>query len=395
MHGLWIKTACSKQTEQREKQLSTGRSHPQNLARRSALTCDLDKSVVRWRAKTLRWRWLALVFLYAAVGVPGLGRAQDLSAANVRSQKLFAAALDAKRSGDLPRALCLMQGAQRAWSKPAFSFNVAQLQRELGLCAEARANYQAFLNHERDAARRKQAELALAELAECTQRAVEPPAAGSCTAWEAEALRASAGVTETGNRNDRVVDDPLVASSAAAISGGASDGGAPDAGKANAHAVATAGSGGSDGGAPDPVKTRAHVVAPARGAASSARVAAPSPGEVARAQVTPRSPPLVAAPGERPPGTKRGVRQYLPWILAGVGVVCVALSGYELAQVVSSSREVNHAENLEAEKAARAEGRTAYTFLWVFGAGATVSLGSALVLALTDNNDPPPSASSR
>lgn len=341
--------------------------------------CDLGKSLVRSRAKTLRCQLFVLAILYAVVGAAGSARAED--APNTRSQKLFAAALDAKRAGDLPRALCLMQRAHSAWPNAAFSFNVAQLQRELGMCADARANYQAFLEHERDAARRKQAQLALAELVECQPRAAPSSAASSCDAWEAAALRDNAGVKETDSplkRDPRVElghgDAPRPATIAAAVGGGPSGGGTAESGEPNARALP----------------------APSSKAASSANDEAPTPREVARAHVTPRSPPLIAAPIERPPGPKRGVRQYLPWILAGIGVACVAVSGFELAQMLSAQRDLGDGMlKGDAYTTRKKDGSNAQTLAWVFGAGATLSFGTALVLALTDGDDPPPSAAAR
>jgi hypothetical protein len=100
--------------------------------------------------------------------------------------------------------------------------------------------------------------------------------------------------------------------------------------------------------------------------------------------------PLLAAPSER--GTKRGVRQYLPWIFAGVGVVCVAMSGYEFAQMTSAQRELDAGPKKARATELEEQGGTAETLFWVFGSGAALTLGAALVLALTDSDRSPPTA---
>lgn len=101
-----------------------------------------------------------------------------------------------------------MQQAQAAWPRAAFSFNVAQLQRELGMCSEARKNYRAFLEQETVPARRREAQRALAELAECKPSA-NPLTQERCVAWTATAP-APAQVATAQVARERV---PLVAAS--------------------------------------------------------------------------------------------------------------------------------------------------------------------------------------
>ena len=318
----------------------------------------------------MRYGLLGLAVLYALVGAASASGAQE--DASARSQKLFAAALEAKRAGELPRALCLMQRAQSAWSNAAFSFNIAQLQRELGMCEEARENYQAFLSDERDLARRKAAEKALAELAKCTPRMAPPPAADSCNAWEVAALRDSQHQTPSAPAPGGERPRP----SHAAARGGA---------RPNADSVAAGGGTGSGLLQREPGEAGA--------AGSEGGALAPTPSAVARAQVTSESSPLVAATSAA--RSKRSVRDYLPWIFAGVGVACVAASGYELAQMSSAQRELDARPTKDREPELRAEGRSAETLLWVFASGAALSIGAALVLALTNSDDPPPSAAAR
>lgn len=409
---LRIEAAREQQTAHHDETLSAQQlCHSPKLARRRHVTCELDKSTVRSRTRTLRSGMLGLAILYAAVGFHVCARAQD-DASATRSQKLFAAAQQAKRAGDLARALCLMQRAQDAWSSAAFSFNVAQLQRELGLCEQARENYQAFLGSERAPARRKEAERALAELARCTPRASHAEAAfaaDSCATWTEAALSGTPSAepqprsSHADAANSGEVGEPASRAAAAGDTHTPSST-ADDASRAAAADGPAARSGTIDqagrlvdaeAGSPAAGPAAAARSSEARASAPASRTPAtkvPTPAEVARNQAAPALQPLAAGSSERS-GSKRGVPQYLPWIFGAAGVVCVALAGYEFAQMSSAQRQIAELNETD-PKSSRLdrEGRTAETLTWVFGSAGTLSLGTALVLALVGSDDAPPSA---
>jgi hypothetical protein len=295
--------------------------------------CDLHRSSVRSRAATLGLASLSL--LYALVCTPGWTYAQvEIADASARAQELFAAALAAKRAADPTRALCLMEQARAAWPHAAFSFNVAQLQRELGMCAEARQNYQLFLAHERDPARRKEAQLALAELSRCKPiRGESSPEAASarCSAWMESALKTHASGPDSRERDGAIA-------------------------------------------------SQARVLAPAR--VASTQTAQPNGSTSA---------PLLAAAPDAP--SARRIPLYLPWFFAGVAVVCAGLSGYELTQIAAAERDIAHAQRWTPELSVREQdGRNAQTLSWIFGGAGVLALTSAAVLAIAAVEDRPPKA---
>jgi hypothetical protein len=93
------------------------------------------------------------------------------------------------------------------------------------------------------------------------------------------------------------------------------------------------------------------------------------------------------AAAKPPRRAKSSAAQALPWIFAGVGILCVGLAGYELAQISAAERASETEKNADMFAALHQEGRHAETMFWVFSGAGTLALSSALVLALVGDAD--------
>ncbi|HMJ16496.1 MAG TPA: tetratricopeptide repeat protein [Polyangiaceae bacterium] len=117
--------------------------------------------------------------LALCAAAPGVAHAQRAPATDARAEArtLFGQAQRAYASADYAGALNLLRRAYALLPRPAFLFNIAQSQRKLGLCDEARASYQAYLLREENAAHRTRVERILRDMQDCEAAAprVSPP----------------------------------------------------------------------------------------------------------------------------------------------------------------------------------------------------------------------------
>jgi hypothetical protein len=264
------------------------------------------------------WMIVLCASLVEASVAPAQEEPAQSTPSEARSRALFDSAIAARNTGDLQRALCLMQGAQAQSPHNAFLFNIAQLKRDLGQCVDARAGYQDYLARESDPVLRRAAQTALTKLQDCRPGpALSAPHPGSaeCAQWTAAAL------------------------------------------------------------APAPSEPIPAVSVPVQPAPQSsperppAAVPIPKPAPIVRESLPPVSPPATPA------------LVALTWIMAGSGMALGAVAGYEASEVVSANQTLSEARSWNAELAAlERSGERAETLAWLFGAGSVALLTAALVV---------------
>ena len=288
--------------------------------------------VLQVRCPPLRCLVRAVLCSWWVIDGSATARAEPASAeqAEVRSRALFDAALAARGAGELRRALCLMQSAQADAPHNAFLFNIAQLQRDLGLCTRARAGYLTYLARESDAELRRVAQAALAALQACVP-AVESTTASDaleCTHWTQAALAPPALETTPEAPASDLEAEPVAH---------LQDKPAPD---------TTV----SSGAAPTLVQSAPITVAQAPAAAHVASDSADS------------------------------VLSTLSWIMLGTAVVLGGATVYEASELSSAQRAIERATSWDTRLAGRAtRGERAEALSWVFGTSCVLMLTGALV----------------
>jgi tetratricopeptide (TPR) repeat protein len=93
--------------------------------------------------------------------------------ADLRARALYDQALQEYNSGRYENSLSLLRQAYALSPGAGFLFNIAQCERKLGRCTQARTAYQEYITQEADPARRSRADRAIESLKDCDPKSPE------------------------------------------------------------------------------------------------------------------------------------------------------------------------------------------------------------------------------